>query len=292
VTSAPRFPDRLAALVDGYLDELATGNGASDRSAFDRAWTYPLEAGGKRLRPVLVLATVEALGGDPRQALPTAAALEWIHTFSLVHDDLPAMDDDVLRRGRPTTHVAFGEDVAVLVGDMLLTGAIRLVAERQRGPATRRLAALAALAEGCEDMIRGQYLDVRPPEAPDEAWLARMCALKSGSLIRAAVAAGLALAAADDDVSRAYVAFAEELGLGFQIVDDLLDATGSDESLGKPAGSDAAHGKRTFVTVLGLERARALATASEARCGRLLEDLPGATASIRGIAARVYGRTS
>ena len=139
-------------------------------------------------------------------------------------------------------------------------------------------------------MIAGQYLDVRPPTTPDEAWLRRMSALKTGRLIRASVACGLALVAPPAATEDAYLAFAEELGAGFQMVDDVLDATGTDEQLGKPAGSDVAHDKRTFVTVLGIERARELAEDSERRCAELLDALPGGPESLAGLAERVYAR--
>ena len=287
------FPKHLATAFDEYLGLLARerrGTLPVDLEPFEDAVWYPLVAGGKRLRPLLALSTIEALGGDTRAALPVAAALEWVHTFSLVHDDLPAIDDDQLRRGRPTTHVRYGEDAAVLVGDALLNGAYGLVLDRLRCPASRRAAVLAALHAGVEGMIAGQYLDVRPPAAPDEAWLRRMSGLKTGRLILASVATGLALVAPPAATEEAYLAFADELGTGFQMVDDVLDATGTDEQLGKPAGSDAAHDKRTFVTVLGIDRARELADDSERRCAELLAALPGRTESLAGLAELVYAR--
>ena len=161
------FPDHLVAPRRPRARRASPCPGGDDDLApFDEALRYPLLAGGKRLRPVLLLATVEALGGDVEGALPTAVALECVHTFSLVHDDLPALDDDDLRRGRPTVHRVYGEDVAVLVGDALLNVAFRLVAERQGGPAERRLRATATLARAVDGMIRGQYLDVRPERRP------------------------------------------------------------------------------------------------------------------------------
>jgi geranylgeranyl diphosphate synthase type II len=287
------FPKHLATTFDEYLGLLARerrGTLPRDLEPFEDALWYPLVAGGKRLRPLLSLATVEALGGDTNAALPVAAALEWVHTFSLVHDDLPAIDDDALRRGRPTTHIRYGEDAAVLVGDALLNGAYGLVLERLRCPASRRAAVLAALFAGVDGMIAGQYLDVRPPAVPDEAWLRRMSGLKTGRLIRASVATGLALVAPPAATEAAYLTFAEELGAGFQMVDDVLDATGTDEQLGKPAGSDVAHDKRTYVTVLGVDRTRELADDSERRCLALLEALPGRTDSLAGLAELVYAR--
>jgi geranylgeranyl diphosphate synthase type II len=287
------FPKHLATSFDDFLALLARERRATlplDLEPWEDAVWYPLVAGGKRLRPLLCLATVEALGGDVATALPVAAALEWVHTFSLVHDDLPAIDDDDLRRGRPTTHIRYGEDAAVLVGDALLNGAYGLVLRRLRCPASRRAAVLTALFGGVDGMIAGQYLDVRPPDEPDEAWLRRMCGLKTGCLIEASVASGLALSSPPAATERAYLAFAAELGLGFQIVDDVLDATGTDEQLGKPAGSDAAHDKRTFVTVLGIDRARELADDSERRCAELLAALPGRSESLAGLTELVYAR--
>jgi geranylgeranyl diphosphate synthase, type II len=253
-------PDPLAALrelVERGLRELDLAAPA-DLARFAEAIRYPLLAPGKRLRPVLCLATGEALGVDPVELLPTALALELVHTFSLVHDDLPAMDDDDLRRGLPTTHKRYGEDVAILVGDALLAAAFQLIGEQQGGQAEHRLAALALLARatGVPGMIGGQYLDVRAPVDIDEEGLQRLHRLKTGALLEASVGCAVALADPEPEVARALAAFAAELGLLFQIVDDVLDATGSDASLGKPAGSDERRGRRTYVTVLGLEGAR------------------------------------
>jgi geranylgeranyl diphosphate synthase, type II len=253
-------PDPLAALrelVEQGLRELELA-GSADLDGFAEAIRYPLLAPGKRLRPVLCLATGEALGVDPVELLPTALALELVHTFSLVHDDLPAMDDDDLRRGLPTTHRRYGEDVAILVGDALLAAAFELIGEQQGGPAERRLAALALLARatGAAGMIGGQYLDVRAPVDIDEAGLQRLHRLKTGALLEASVGCAVALADPKPEIARTLATFAGELGLLFQIVDDVLDATGSDASLGKPAGSDERRGRRTYVTVLGLEGAR------------------------------------
>lgn len=282
------FPQRLVTAVESYLGTL-TWSGGTDLAAFDRALVHPLEAGGKRLRPVLLLATVEALDGDVGAALPTAAALEYVHTFSLVHDDLPALDDDDLRRGRPTTHVAFGEDVAILVGDALLNLAYRLVLEEQAGPAERRLAALGVLSRAVDGMIRGQYLDLRADGAVDEASLRRVSGLKTGCLIEAAVGCALALEGVDGPEAARYEQVAAELGYGFQVVDDVLDATSSRAVLGKTAGADAPRGKG-HVAVLGLDRTQDLAAASEARVLDLLATLPGRTDALRGLARRIYRR--
>jgi geranylgeranyl diphosphate synthase type II len=247
----------LRELVERGLRELDL-RVPGDLDGFAEAIHYPLLAPGKRLRPVLCLATGEALGVDPTELLPTALALELVHTFSLVHDDLPAMDDDDLRRGLPTTHRRYGEDVAILVGDGLLAAAFELVAQGQGGSAERRLAALALLARatGVAGMVGGQYLDVRAPVDIDETGLQRLHRLKTGALLEASGGCAVVLAAPGPEVAAALGSFAAELGLLFQIVDDVLDATGSDASLGKPAGSDERRGRRTYVTVLGLAGAR------------------------------------
>ncbi len=284
---------RLAGVVEAALDERvgALIGAEPDLAPFAAALRHPLEAGGKRLRPVLLLATVEALGGDLAPALSSACALELIHTFSLVHDDLPALDDDDLRRGRPTTHVVHGEDVAVLVGDGLFALAFRLIAEDAATAPGVRLAVLRELARATDGMVRGQYLDLHPVPDPDEASVARMCGLKTGCLIEAGIGMGLVLAGADPAAGDAYRALGRELGVGFQIVDDVLDATSTSAELGKTAGADVANDRRTFVTVLGLDAARDRAEASWARAEALLDALPGDPAALREAAALIYRRT-
>jgi geranylgeranyl diphosphate synthase, type II len=221
---------------------------------------YSLLAGGKRIRPVLAMATATAIGEDARAVLPLAGAIELIHTYSLIHDDLPAMDDDDLRRGRPTCHVRFGEDVAILAGDALYAEAFRHLLTDQRGEPHLILAAARELAgaTGVDGMVGGQYIDVTaPPETPDE--LRTLHALKTGRLIGASVSCVLLLHGVDGARESAYRRYAAELGVLFQIVDDILDVTGTDAALGKPQGSDERHGKRTYVTHHGLDGARRLA---------------------------------
>lgn len=239
------------------------------------AMRYGVLAGGKRMRPILTLAAAEAVDpdGGAAAALPAACALEMIHTYSLVHDDLPAMDDDTLRRGRPTTHVAYGEGMAVLAGDGLLTEAFRVLA---RWPATddavvaeRKLRAVERVAAGAgaAGMVGGQALDVQPagaggdpqPRAAARAALRELHERKTGALIRAAAAAGAIMAGADRETLAAVDAYAAHLGLGFQIVDDILDVEGDTAALGKTAGKDAAAGKATYPSIVGLEESRALA---------------------------------
>jgi geranylgeranyl diphosphate synthase type II len=287
------YPDDLAALVEGYLaelrfspDELTAGH--------DDAMRYSLLAGGKRVRPVLALATARAIGSEPVSVLPAAAAIELIHTYSLIHDDLPAMDDDELRRGRPTSHVQFGEDVAILAGDGLFAEAISLFAARQDGEPARIVAAIGELARatGVGGMVGGQYLDVKGESGTDADGLRHLDSLKTGRLIAASVAVPLLIAGTAEAATIPYRRFAEELGVLFQIVDDVLDVTGTDEELGKPHGSDERHGKLTYVSVFGLERARELAAESHERTKAALADASGDTADLVLITDFIYTRQS
>jgi geranylgeranyl diphosphate synthase type II len=256
---------------------------------------YSLLAGGKRIRPVLALATASALGDDPETLLPTAAAIELVHTYSLIHDDLPAMDDDELRRGRPTCHVAYGENVAILAGDGLFAEAYRLVLERQQGDPERVLAVLRELSRAISvaGMVGGQYIDVADGELDGPA-LRHMHELKTGRLIAASVSVAPLLAGSSEGTTSALRGFAEELGVLFQIVDDILDVTGSQEETGKRQGGDERLGKRTYVSVFGLGRARELAHESHdqtrAALARAREQLPGDTMSLEQITDFVYLR--
>src|SRR4029079_16342999 len=214
-----------------------------------------LLAGGKRIRPVLAMATATAIGEEPSSVLPLAAAIELIHTYSLIHDDLPAMDDDDLRRGRPTCHVKFGEDAAILAGDALYAEAFKHLLTAQAGEPVRIMTAAAELAAatGVDGMVGGQYLDVAGfATTPDE--LRTLHALKTGRLIGASVTCVLLLEGLPEAATMTYRRFAAELGVLFQIVDDILDVTGTDAALGKPHGSDERHGNRTYVPRVALGR--------------------------------------
>jgi geranylgeranyl diphosphate synthase, type II len=252
---------------------------------------YSLLAGGKRIRPVLTLATARAAGEDPRDVLPAAAAIELIHTYSLIHDDLPAMDDDELRRGRPTSHVVHGENVAILAGDGLFAEALRIFSERQEGPPERVLAALAELtaATGVTGMVGGQYVDVTEEELDAES-LRRLHEMKTGRLIAASVEIALALAGLGERATIPYRRFATELGVLFQIVDDILDVTGSTDELGKPPGSDERHGKVTYVSLFGLDRARELAAESHAKARAALAEAEGDTGDLELITDFIHTR--
>jgi geranylgeranyl diphosphate synthase type II len=286
--AAAGYPTDLLELVEEYLAELDFG---ADRRAarLTEAMRYSLLAGGKRIRPVLTLATARGCGADPTTVLPTAAALELIHTYSLIHDDLPAIDDDTLRRGRPTCHVAFGEDVAILAGDGLFAEAFNLVLSRQSGECAAVLAALAeiAAAAGVQGMVGGQYMDVAGETAADDD-LRTLHALKTGRLIQAAVVCGALLGGAAD--VGPHRAFAAELGLLFQIVDDILDETGAVDELGKSVGKDRALDKVTYVSRFGMRRALELADRSERRARELLGALGGDTADLAVITTFIHDR--
>ncbi|MEW6582785.1 MAG: polyprenyl synthetase family protein [Actinomycetota bacterium] len=277
------YPDHLRVLVDDYLGTLDFAPSPGDvvdaegTEGLVAAMRYSLLAGGKRIRPVLALATCEALGRAPEELLPTAAAIELVHTYSLIHDDLPSMDDDDLRRGRPTCHREFGEDTAILAGDALYAEAVRLVCERQGGGPAVQVGILRELtaATGVAGMVGGQYLDLKDAGHASAAALRRVHALKTGRLIACAVRCALVLAPPPPETELTYREFARELGLLFQIVDDILDADGSEEMLGKAVGADAAKGKATYVTVHGIDRARELAAESHARARALLDQVPG-----------------
>jgi geranylgeranyl diphosphate synthase type II len=257
--------DELRATVEDALEGALPPETAWPET-LHRAVRYSLFAGGKRIRPVLVLAAGEAVGGARGELMPLACAVEMIHTYSLVHDDLPAMDDDDLRRGKPTSHKVFGEAIAILAGDALLTRAFHLLAEVPpgAGPAVldRRVRATAVLGEACgtTGLIGGQVMDLesegREIDAPALECLHRA---KTGALLLACVRGGAILGGASEREERALERYGKAVGLAFQVVDDVLDATEGAERLGKTAGKDAAAGKATYVSVHGLERARDMA---------------------------------
>ena len=283
------YPEDLRALVEGTLERLVF-SAAPPTAGLEEAMRYSLLAGGKRVRPVLALATARALGAEPEHFLPVAGAIELIHTYSLIHDDLPAMDDDELRRGLPTSHVRFGEDVAILAGDGLFAEAVRLFCE-QAGEPSRVLAALRELAAatGVDGMVGGQYVDVIEAAADAEG-LRALHGLKTGRLIAASVGVVLELVGAPERERMPYRRFADELGVLFQIVDDILDVTESDEQLGKPHGSDERHGKLTYVSLFGLERARELAGRSHEKATAALADATGETEDLRRVADYIFTR--
>lgn len=245
--------------VESYLETLFAGS--PDWRDLYESMRYSLLAGGKRIRPVLALEFARLAGlADWKTALPMACALELVHTYSLIHDDLPAMDDDDLRRGRPTNHKVYGEATAILAGDGLLTAAFQALAEAGL-PAERVVEAVACLAKeaGPEGMVGGQALDMAGEgRALTRKELERLQSLKTGALISAAAELGCIAAGGTAEQRAAVRIYAQCLGRAFQIQDDILDVTGTAEELGKPTGSDRVNEKSTFVTALGLEESHAL----------------------------------
>lgn len=228
-----------------------------------KAMRYSLEAGGKRIRPVMVLEFCRMCGGDPEMAISAAAALEMIHTFSLIHDDLPAMDDDDFRRGRKSCHKEFDEATAILAGDALSIHAFSVIAKDAKLSFDKRVKLVDVLAEasGYKGMIGGQIIDMENEKRDDVdiEGLRAMCAGKTGALIRCACKMGCIAAGVDDETIAMADRYGACVGLAFQIIDDILDVTSTTEVLGKPVGSDAASNKTTFVTLLGIEKAEMLA---------------------------------
>ncbi len=299
--NAAGLPEALAARradVEAALSAVLPAEG-SEPAALVAAMRYSVLAGGKRLRPLLFLAGAESAGKErlPGDAIEAAAALELLHTYSLIHDDLPCMDDDALRRGRATCHVVYGEATALLAGDALQTLGFELLATRPSGDsnAARRAdaAARAARAIGVAGMAGGQALDlgatgteISAPERP--AHLRRIHALKTGRLIRLSLELGALHAGADPDRLRGVSRFGEALGLLFQIADDLLDVTQSSETLGKTAGKDSAQEKLTYPSVFGLAgalRERDLALTAAREAAREVEGDPALLAGLAGFAA-------
>ena len=265
-----RSPDELRRLCE---DALASLSFAAELGELEEALRYSLHGGGKRIRPVLCLASGEALGRDAEELVAAACALELVHTFSLVHDDLPALDDDAVRRGRPSAHVRFGEDVAVLAGDALLVEAFRLALGYQGGEVA------GVLADATVGMIGGQYAELGTDGAPSADRLAAVHRLKTGRLLEASVGCALAVAAVPESERAPWRAFAAELGLLFQIVDDILDATGDVEA-----------GRVTYVSLYGVERARELADEARRRVEERLAALAVDTAVLAALVSAIRER--
>ncbi len=263
MTDIDRFLEQEKTKIDLALQEYMPRTGPP---AVTGAMLYSLEAGGKRLRPILVIATARTLGSEDSSIDRVACALEYIHTYSLIHDDLPAMDDSALRRGKPSCHCVFGEAVAILAGDALLTLAFETAAAygARAGYEQRGLQIMAELsaAAGVEGMIGGQVLDLEAEgKDPGLAGIEEICRLKTGALLKAAVRCGALAAKADASDLDALTVYASCIGTAFQIVDDLLDYESTTEQLGKPAGSDARRSKATYPALLGPEKAREKAEA-------------------------------
>ncbi|MBI3129249.1 MAG: polyprenyl synthetase family protein [Candidatus Tectomicrobia bacterium] len=286
-----------AARVEEELGRRVPERGGAPPEMY-RVMRYSLLAGGKRLRPVLCAAGAEAVGGDPGAVLPAACALECIHTYSLIHDDLPAMDDDDLRRGLPTNHKVHGEAAAILAGDGLLTLAFGLMADEEmvrRAGAGRVLEGVRMLAEaaGAPGMVGGQLLDIRAGgkvSAPRE--LEEIHRLKTGAMIRCSVSLGGLLGGGDAGALRALARYGERAGLAFQIVDDILNVEGSPEQMGKAAGSDAAHGKAAYPALHGLEASKRMAREACEEALAALSPLPGGAPALAGLVRFIVLRRS
>jgi len=262
-----------------------------------QAMRYSLFCGGKRLRPILVFAGAEAVGGRLEWVLPLACAVECIHTFSLIHDDLPAIDNDELRRGNPTSHVVYGEAMAILAGDALLAHAFDLIAEcRVHVPADRVLDALAmvARASGTRGMVGGQVSDIESEgrDDVDEATVASIHARKTGALLLASLLAAVRLCGATMAQERAFHQYGAQVGLAFQITDDILDLEGDADKLGKPIGSDLKQDKATYPKVLGLHASRALAHQAAEAALTALEGFDSHADPLRAIARYIVERDS
>ena len=255
--------------LDAYLPEKNNAQGI-----IYTAMRYSLFAGGKRLRPILMLETAKMCGGDEKVVMPFACAVEMIHTYSLIHDDLPAMDNDDLRRGMPTSHIKFGEATAILAGDALLNKAFEIVSAAGNGGAELILKAISELAKssGTEGMIGGQVIDMES-EGKDISLdeLRRLHLLKTGAIIRSSCRIGAVLSGASEAEISAVDEFAANLGVAFQIRDDILDVEGSEEELGKPIGSDAEQEKNTYVKLVGLEKSKELAAEYSEKAKAALE---------------------
>ena len=250
-----------AEKVEHFLGQILTTDD-KDLLSLYASMRYSSMAGGKRIRPFLTLSVAELFGGSVKDAIYFASAVEMVHTYSLIHDDLPAMDDDDLRRGKPTNHKVYGEATAILAGDALLTGAFEIICAASL-PAETKLAAVRVLSEaaGAEGMVGGQIMDLANEEnAPTFETLVKTHSLKTGAMILASVRLGLlAAGVTDENAIRALCTYARHIGLAFQIIDDLLDVIGDEKELGKPIGSDKEEGKTTFLDFFSAEEARAYA---------------------------------
>lgn len=245
------------SLIDNALKKYVKSENNAQNDIYE-AMGYSLFAGGKRLRPLLMLLVCKMCGGDEQKALPFACALEMIHTYSLIHDDLPAMDNDDTRRGKPTSHKVYGEAMAILAGDALLNKAAETALSSKLPPEVT-LAAMKALfsASGTDGMIGGQVIDIKNSELTKDE-LENLHLLKTGALIRSAGIIGATVAGAKENEINAVDEYCKNLGIAFQICDDILDVEGDERELGKPVGSDAQNVKTTYVTVFGLEKAKSL----------------------------------
>ena len=282
---------RADLVEEGLLRELKKVPAYDE--TLEKAMEYSLMAGGKRLRPVLLMAAADAVGKDGAAFLTTGCAIEMIHTYSLIHDDLPAMDNDDYRRGKPTNHKVFGDGIAVLAGDALLTLAFEVML-RQEGAAPETLVTVVSemsRAAGPYGMVGGQVLDLEGEgRRLDLAALRKIHMGKTGALFCAAIRSGAILAGAKEEELAALTLYAERFGLAFQITDDILDVTGDEAAIGKPVGSDVRNEKATYVTLTSLEEAKKLAEAAVSEAVEALAVFGERAAFLRDLALFLLGR--
>ena len=283
----------LLPKIEQKLDELipAKEDGINEAR---KAMRYSLLNGGKRIRPILLLEFYKLCGGKGENALNFAAALEMIHTYSLIHDDLPCMDNDDMRRGKLSCHKAFGEDTALLAGDALLTLAFSAAAKTDGIPPERALRAISVLADnaGIDGMVGGQVMDLEfEKKGADADGLKEMYLKKTSCLLKSAAVCGCVLAGADEEYIKYAAEYADSLGLAFQIIDDILDCTADEKTLGKPIGSDEKNGKTTFVTLYGIDGAGKRAKELSRTAENLLDNFEGDSTSLRELTRYLLNRS-
>ncbi len=281
------------AVIDNALKEYLCPNDNLQKVIY-KAMNYSVFAGGKRLRPILLLEWCRICGGDTAVAMPFACAMELIHTYSLIHDDLPAMDNDTLRRGKPTSHIEFGEAMAILAGDALLNCAFEIMSRYGKNVENALdIIYIISSSSGSEGMIGGQVVDIesegRTIEIEDLRYLH---SLKTGAIIKSSCVAGAMAAGADEEKIKAAESFAENLGIAFQIRDDILDVEGSVEALGKPIGSDDECGKNTYVSLLGIEKSKELVREYSEKARRALDIFGAEAVFLRDLIDYLINRTN
>lgn len=284
--------ERYIPVIENKLNELLPESGERYSSAVN-AMRYSLLSGGKRIRPILLLEFYSLFGGRAERALNFAAAIEMIHTYSLIHDDLPCMDNDDMRRGKPSCHKAFGYDTALLAGDALLTHAFLAAASTADIPPERVSRAISVLAQkaGIYGMVGGQVMDLDfEKNGANGEELTAMYIKKTSCLLEAAAMCGAVLAGADEETVKKTEEYAENLGLAFQITDDILDCTADEKTLGKPIGSDEKNGKTTFVTLLGLDGAKQRAALLTKKAEDILNGFSGDTSYLKELTEYLLNR--
>lgn len=290
-----RYPEDKLCLVEEALKDYFPPEEKYPQIVY-KAMKHSLFSGGKRFRPVLALVSCEVLGGEPQDVLPTACAIEYIHTYSLIHDDLPSIDNDVLRRGRPTCHVAFGEDIAILAGDALFAEAFYLIASRQKAKSPDKVVQIireVSSASGVRGMVGGQVVDIKSSgKKVKPQVLEYIHSRKTGELIKVAARVGAIVAEASSGEVAVLTEYAHHLGLAFQITDDILDVIGESEALGKVVGSDEELGKVTFPGTFGLERSKQLAAREVKAAQEALGGLSQDSRQLAELAQFVYERES